>query len=227
MTTLARADRADRGLRRPRRPAHRALAVLQRAAARRAAHRRPARRPLHRAAGSAIAEEMDADPSPRRDRRALRRRVQPLRARRARLRERPALRADLPAACTRGRSRTSRAGRRRDPQARARDAGQNPHLQVHVAYGYYDGATPHFAAEDVLAHLQIPHDAAREHRARVLRGRPHDVRPRAEPAPAVPRPGGLRAARRRLSLASRHLRVLPGGPWGDTEVHLPALRGAR
>ena len=25
----------------------------------------------------------------------------------------------------------------------------NPHLQVHVAYGYYDGATPHFAAEDV------------------------------------------------------------------------------
>jgi carboxypeptidase C (cathepsin A) len=33
---------------------------------------------------------------------------------------------------------------------------QNPHLKVHVAYGYYDGATPHFAAEDVLAHLQIP-----------------------------------------------------------------------
>jgi carboxypeptidase C (cathepsin A) len=33
---------------------------------------------------------------------------------------------------------------------------QNPHLAVHVAYGYYDGATPHFAAEDVIAHLQIP-----------------------------------------------------------------------
>ncbi|MGI8899430.1 MAG: S10 family peptidase [Nocardioides sp.] len=33
---------------------------------------------------------------------------------------------------------------------------QNPHLRVHVSYGYYDGATPHFAAEDVLAHLQIP-----------------------------------------------------------------------
>jgi carboxypeptidase C (cathepsin A) len=32
----------------------------------------------------------------------------------------------------------------------------NPHLQVHVAYGYYDGATPHFAAEDVFAHLRIP-----------------------------------------------------------------------
>jgi carboxypeptidase C (cathepsin A) len=32
----------------------------------------------------------------------------------------------------------------------------NPHLRVHVAYGYYDGATPHFAAEDVIAHLQIP-----------------------------------------------------------------------
>ena len=35
---------------------------------------------------------------------------------------------------------------------------QNPHLKVHVAYGYYDGATPHFAAEDVLAHLQLPAD---------------------------------------------------------------------
>jgi carboxypeptidase C (cathepsin A) len=32
----------------------------------------------------------------------------------------------------------------------------NPHLQVHVAYGYYDGATPHFAAEDVMAHLHLP-----------------------------------------------------------------------
>ncbi|WP_148615973.1 S10 family peptidase [Nocardioides rubriscoriae] len=32
----------------------------------------------------------------------------------------------------------------------------NPHLKVHVAYGYYDGATPHYAAEDVLAHLRLP-----------------------------------------------------------------------
>lgn len=32
----------------------------------------------------------------------------------------------------------------------------NPHLKVHVAYGYYDGATPHFAAEDVIAHLNLP-----------------------------------------------------------------------
>ena len=32
----------------------------------------------------------------------------------------------------------------------------NPHLKVHVACGYYDGATPHFAAEHVMAHLPIP-----------------------------------------------------------------------
>lgn len=32
----------------------------------------------------------------------------------------------------------------------------NPHLQVHVACGYYDGATPYYAAEHVLAHLAIP-----------------------------------------------------------------------
>jgi len=42
----------------------------------------------------------------------------------------------------------------------------NPHLRVHVAYGYFDGATPHFAAEDVVAKLQIPEElrANIEHR---------------------------------------------------------------
>jgi carboxypeptidase C (cathepsin A) len=37
----------------------------------------------------------------------------------------------------------------------------NPHLKVHVAFGHYDGATPYFAAEHVLAHLNIP-DELRE-----------------------------------------------------------------
>jgi len=37
----------------------------------------------------------------------------------------------------------------------------NPHLKVHVAFGHYDGATPYFAAEHVLAHLSIP-DELRE-----------------------------------------------------------------
>jgi carboxypeptidase C (cathepsin A) len=32
----------------------------------------------------------------------------------------------------------------------------NPHLRVHVACGYYDGATPYFAAEHTFAHLAIP-----------------------------------------------------------------------
>jgi carboxypeptidase C (cathepsin A) len=32
----------------------------------------------------------------------------------------------------------------------------NPHLRVYVACGYYDGATPYFAAEGVFAHLPIP-----------------------------------------------------------------------
>ncbi|HET6706980.1 S10 family peptidase [Amycolatopsis sp.] len=34
----------------------------------------------------------------------------------------------------------------------------NPHLQVHVAFGHYDGATAYYAAEYVLAHLQIPEE---------------------------------------------------------------------
>ncbi|EOD69383.1 S10 family peptidase [Amycolatopsis vancoresmycina] len=34
----------------------------------------------------------------------------------------------------------------------------NPHLQVHVAFGHYDGATAYYAAEHVLAHLHIPEE---------------------------------------------------------------------
>ena len=37
----------------------------------------------------------------------------------------------------------------------------NEHLRVHIACGYYDGATPHYAAEHVFAHLRLP-AAARE-----------------------------------------------------------------
>jgi carboxypeptidase C (cathepsin A) len=33
---------------------------------------------------------------------------------------------------------------------------QNPHLAVQFGYGYYDGATPYYAAEDSVAHLRIP-----------------------------------------------------------------------
>ena len=32
----------------------------------------------------------------------------------------------------------------------------NPHLRIHVASGYHDGATPYFATEHVLAHLRLP-----------------------------------------------------------------------
>ncbi|ONI86203.1 peptidase S10 [Saccharothrix sp. ALI-22-I] len=35
----------------------------------------------------------------------------------------------------------------------------NPHLRVHIAYGYLDGATPYYAAEHVVAHLQIPEES--------------------------------------------------------------------
>ncbi|HEU5469963.1 MAG TPA: peptidase S10 [Actinophytocola sp.] len=32
----------------------------------------------------------------------------------------------------------------------------NPHLRLHVASGYHDGATPYYASDHVLAHLSIP-----------------------------------------------------------------------
>ncbi|TDC99275.1 peptidase S10 [Nonomuraea deserti] len=36
----------------------------------------------------------------------------------------------------------------------------NPHLRVHVACGYHDGATPYYAAEHALAHLPVPAELA-------------------------------------------------------------------
>ena len=32
----------------------------------------------------------------------------------------------------------------------------SPHLRVHVACGYHDGATPYLAAEHTIAHLRVP-----------------------------------------------------------------------
>jgi carboxypeptidase C (cathepsin A) len=47
----------------------------------------------------------------------------------------------------------------------ARAMRANPHLRVHIAYGYHDGATPYYGAEDVVAHLDVPesHRANIEH----------------------------------------------------------------
>jgi carboxypeptidase C (cathepsin A) len=36
----------------------------------------------------------------------------------------------------------------------------NPHMRVHVACGYYDAATPYFAAQHAFAHLEIPPELA-------------------------------------------------------------------
>ncbi len=36
----------------------------------------------------------------------------------------------------------------------------NPHMRVHVDCGYYDAATPYFAAEHAMAHLDIPAELA-------------------------------------------------------------------
>jgi carboxypeptidase C (cathepsin A) len=36
----------------------------------------------------------------------------------------------------------------------------NPHMRVHVACGYHDGATPYYAVEHTFAHLEIPPELA-------------------------------------------------------------------
>jgi carboxypeptidase C (cathepsin A) len=38
----------------------------------------------------------------------------------------------------------------------ARAMRGNPHLKVHISYGYHDGATPYYGAQDVVAHLEVP-----------------------------------------------------------------------
>ena len=75
----------------------------------------------------------------------------------------------------------------------------NPHMRVHVACGYYDGATPYYAAEHTFAHLEIPDELREQHRVHLPRVRPHDVPARAQPAGAV-------AAARRLRDTAAGLR---------------------
>ncbi len=150
------ADRADRGLRRPRRPADRALAVLRRAAARRAAHGGTPRRPVQRPDG--LARSPRTWTPTRRTTRSPGR--TPPRSTTTCATE-LGYENDLPYEQI---SRRVHPWSYKDFEGRPIDVTpkleramrQNPHLKVHVAYGYYDGATPHFAAEDVVAHLHLP-----------------------------------------------------------------------
>ena len=78
------------------------------------------------------------------------------------------------------------AGRRWPPSWRGH-AGQ-PALKVHVAYGYHDGATPYYAAEDVAGPpARSRRSCASNIEHALLPGGAHDVRPRAEPGAAVAR----------------------------------------
>ena len=61
-----------------------------------------------------------------------------------------------------------------------------PELRVHVDYGDHDGATPHYAAEYVWAHMNLSAQSQAPLHAPLPRGRAHDV-----PEAAVPlRPAG-------------------------------------
>ena len=70
--------------------------------------------------------------------------------------------------------------------------------------------------QDVVAHLRIPAVAQGEHRARLLRRRPHDVRPRAVPrsdrAPTSPTSWCAPAPGRRSGLERSEFRPLKPGP---------------
>ena len=144
------------GLRRPLRPADRAHPLLHRAAARPGPGRRPPRQPLHRPLGSGVAEMWDGDPS-----------MDAISGPYAAawnhyVRDELAYRSDLPYTQISMKANEEWSfkefeGKPIDvsaPLSRAMRA--NPHLRVHVAYGYLDGATPYYAAEDVVAHLSIP-----------------------------------------------------------------------
>jgi hypothetical protein len=61
---------------------------------------------------------------------------------------------------------------------------ENSALRVFVGQGYYDFATPFFAAEYALTRTGIPQGPGR---ICILRLRPHDVRARRGPGEAEPR----------------------------------------
>ena len=187
------------GLRRPLRPADRAHPLLHRAAARPGPGRRPARQPLHRPARQRRRGDVGRRPVDGRDQRALRRRLEPLRARRAGLPQRPAVHADLDEG-QRGVVVQGVRGQadRRLSAAVASDAGQPAPAR---ARGLRLPRRRHAVLRRGGRRRPPEHPgvAARQHRARLLRGRAHDVRARADQAPAEQGPGRLRHRRQQAA----------------------------
>ena len=65
---------------------------------------------------------------------------------------------------------------------------KNPHMQLFVASGYYDLATPYFATEYTLApHGPRPRASARASRTGDYEAGPHDVHPRGRARPGSSR----------------------------------------
>ena len=58
---------------------------------------------------------------------------------------------------------------------------RNPHLQVLMASGVYDLATPYFDSIFTRDHLGLPKELRGNVQDRALPGRPHDVHPQGRP----------------------------------------------
>ena len=139
----------------------------------------------------------------RRDLGPVRRGVQPLRTRRAGLRERPALRADLPACAAVVLQGLRGPSDRRDPQARAGDAREPP-SQGARRLRLLRRRDAVLRSRGRRRAPEPARRAACQHRAPLLRRRAHDVRPRAVPPAAEQGPGRLRpAVRLELTCAPR------------------------
>ena len=129
---------------------HRACPLLHGIASRRGPVRRPPRRAIPGLGAGRWPRAHDRRPVVFPHRRAVHGSPEPVRPGRPRLRAGSSRTRSCPARRTRrGHTRSSRAGPCPSSTTSARRCEPNPHLKVHIACGYFDGATPHFAAEHV------------------------------------------------------------------------------
>ena len=127
---------------------------------------------------------------------AVRRHVQRLRPRRARVRERPALRDPAPDLWRRGATPTTRTGTSTSARRCARRDRQQPGpagCSSRAATTTWRRRTS--PTEYTLDHLGARPDAARQRHDGVLRGRPHDVHPQAVARGAQGRPRSIHRPR--------------------------------
>ena len=87
---------------------------------------------------------------------------------------------------------------------------KNPYMKLFVASGYYDLATPYFATQYTLSHMNLDPQQHAKVSARLLRRRTHDVHPDRVARPVEAGCVGISGERAEMTSKSLRIKILQG-----------------